>query len=60
MPCCAGSNNALSPTYSLRDPMSKATVRPMPFETRQDPDTGARITRLTPRDVTCHRNYFYQ
>ena len=40
--------------------MSKATVRPMPFETRQDPDTGARITRLTPRDVTCHRNYFYQ
>ena len=26
----------------------------------RDPHTGARITRLTPPDVTCHRNYFYQ
>ena len=32
----------------------------MPFETRPDPDTGAMVTRLTPREVTCHRNYFYQ
>ncbi|MDM4767290.1 oligogalacturonate lyase family protein [Pelomonas sp. SE-A7] len=38
----------------------KATQRQLKFETRQDPDTGARVTRLTPLDVTCHRNYFYQ
>ena len=25
-----------------------------------DPNTGARVTRLTPPDVTCHRTYFYQ
>lgn len=40
--------------------MSKHTERTLHFETRQDPDTGARVTRLTPPDVTCHRNYFYQ
>ena len=40
--------------------MGKFTQRQMNFETREDPDTGARITRLTPHDVTCHRNYFYQ
>jgi oligogalacturonide lyase len=40
--------------------MSKHTRRALRFETRTDPDTGAGITRLTPRDVTCHRNYFYQ
>ena len=40
--------------------MSKHTRRAMPFATRTDPDTGASVTRLTPREVTCHRNYFYQ
>ncbi len=40
--------------------MSKATIRPLEFVVRQDPDTGARVTRLTPVDVTCHRTYFYQ
>ncbi len=40
--------------------MSKATERQLRFETRHDPDTGARVTRLSPADVTCHRNYFYQ
>lgn len=25
-----------------------------------DPDTGAEVTRLTPPEVVCHRNYFYQ
>jgi oligogalacturonide lyase len=40
--------------------LSKHTRRAMPFATRTDPDTGASVTRLTPRDVTCHRNYFYQ
>jgi len=40
--------------------MSKHTQRQLRFETRHDVDTGARITRLTPLDVTCHRNYFYQ
>lgn len=38
----------------------KRTERQLNFVTRQDPDTGARLTRLTPLDVTCHRNYFYQ
>jgi oligogalacturonide lyase len=40
--------------------MSKSTVRQLAFHTLQDRDTGARVTRLTPADVTCHRNYFYQ
>jgi oligogalacturonide lyase len=40
--------------------MSKSTQRQLRFETRHDADTGARVTRLTPADVTCHRNYFYQ
>ena len=40
--------------------MSKSTQRQLSFETHADPDTGARVTRLTPTDVTCHRNYFYQ
>ena len=38
----------------------KSTERKFQFLTREDPDTGARVTRLTPPDVTCHRNYFYQ
>jgi oligogalacturonide lyase len=40
--------------------MSKHTQRRLKFESRIDPDTGATVTRLTPPDVTCHRNYFYQ
>jgi len=40
--------------------MSKSTQRQLQFETRVDADTGARVTRLTPTNVTCHRNYFYQ
>nr|WP_315190192.1 oligogalacturonate lyase family protein [uncultured Albidiferax sp.] len=40
--------------------MSKSTVRPLAFHTHLDPDTGARVTRLTPTDTTCHRTYFYQ
>jgi oligogalacturonide lyase len=40
--------------------MTKHTVRALDFVTRNDPDTGARVTRLTPPDITCHRNYFYQ
>lgn len=40
--------------------MTKSTERQLRFETREDRDTGARVTRLTPTDVTCHRNYFYQ
>lgn len=38
----------------------KHTIRQFEFKSHADPDTGARVTRLTPRDVTCHRNYFYQ
>lgn len=40
--------------------MSKGQVIQLTFQDFQDATTGARITRLTPRDVTCHRNYFYQ
>nr|WP_295782245.1 oligogalacturonate lyase family protein [Rhodoferax sp.] len=40
--------------------MTVSTERQLTFQTRQDPDTGARVTRLTPTDITCHRNYFYQ
>lgn len=40
--------------------MSKGSVRQLVFSSFQDPDTGARVTRLTPERVTCHRNYFYQ
>lgn len=40
--------------------MSKASTRQFQFAVRQDPDTGARVTRLTPPDVACHRTYFYQ
>lgn len=40
--------------------MSKSTQRQLNFVTKSDPDTGARVTRLTPTDITCHRNYFYQ
>jgi oligogalacturonide lyase len=41
-------------------PHGKGAVRRLDFATRCDPDTGARVTRLTPPDITCHRNYFYQ
>lgn len=40
--------------------MTKGYIRHLPFERFSDSDTGAEVTRLTPRDVTCHRNYFYQ
>ncbi len=40
--------------------MAKGTKRQLTFETKLDPDTGVRVTRLTPPDITCHRNYFYQ
>lgn len=40
--------------------MTKSTVRQLAFHTTSDRDTGTRVTRLTPADVTCHRNYFYQ
>lgn len=38
----------------------KSTERQLKFAVSTDPDTGAKVTRLTPLDVTCHRNYFYQ
>jgi oligogalacturonide lyase len=40
--------------------MPSLHTRTLDFVTSLDPDTGARVTRLTPLDVTCHRNYFYQ
>ncbi len=40
--------------------MPKGTSIKLSFHSFQDKDTGTRITRLTPPDTICHRNYFYQ
>ncbi len=40
--------------------MPKGKVIPLDFHVFQDPDTGATVTRLTPPEIICHRNYFYQ
>lgn len=40
--------------------MAKGMLVTLNYHTDTDPDTGAEIIRLTPPDVTCHRNYFYQ
>ncbi|HEX5126050.1 MAG TPA: oligogalacturonate lyase family protein, partial [Rhodocyclaceae bacterium] len=40
--------------------MAKGDIVKLKFHDFTDPATGVRMTRLTPTDVTCHRNYFYQ
>ena len=40
--------------------MTKGSTIQLDFHHFQDPETGAEIMRLTPVDVLCHRNYFYQ
>ncbi|MBS1156892.1 MAG: ogl [Proteobacteria bacterium] len=40
--------------------MAKGDKIHLNFQDFIDKETGARVTRLTPVDVTCHRNYFYQ
>ncbi|MDQ8023033.1 MAG: oligogalacturonate lyase family protein [Moraxellaceae bacterium] len=40
--------------------MAKGSTIQLKFHEFTDPTTGVRVTRLTPPDVTCHRNYFYQ
>ncbi|SJL84278.1 oligogalacturonate lyase family protein [Vibrio palustris] len=40
--------------------MAKGDVVQLTFETFTDEDTQAKVTRLTPKEVICHRNYFYQ
>jgi oligogalacturonide lyase len=40
--------------------MAKGDTFQLKFHDFTDPVTGVRVTRLTPPDVTCHRNYFYQ
>lgn len=40
--------------------MAKGMRVKLVYEVSQDPDTGVEVTRLTPPEVTCHRNYFYQ
>lgn len=40
--------------------MPKNKVHQLAFNTYTDRDTGATVTELTPREVVCHRNYFYQ
>ena len=40
--------------------MAKGMRVKLQYQVSLDPDTGAEVTRLTPPEVTCHRNYFYQ
>lgn len=40
--------------------MAKGMRVKLQYDTTRDPDTGTEVTRLTPPEVTCHRNYFYQ
>lgn len=40
--------------------MAKGSVIQLYFQSWQDEVSGATITRLTPAEVLCHRNYFYQ
>lgn len=40
--------------------MAKGDEAQFAFRTFRDADTGARVTRLTPRGTACLRNYFYQ
>lgn len=40
--------------------MGKHSVVKLNFESFKDSDSGLTVTRLTPTDVLCHRNYFYQ
>ncbi|WGY45482.1 oligogalacturonate lyase family protein [Vibrio sp. ABG19] len=40
--------------------MAKGDVIQLAFESFIDSDTQVKVTRLTPTDVICHRNYFYQ
>lgn len=40
--------------------MAKGSQIQLNFETFIDSDTQNEVIRLTPKDVICHRNYFYQ
>ena len=40
--------------------MGKGSTVRLEYSEHIDPDTRVKVTRLTPPDVTCHRNYFYQ
>lgn len=40
--------------------MAKGSIVSLSFTEYTDDETGIRYSRLTPTDVICHRNYFYQ
>lgn len=40
--------------------MGKGKTLNLDYSEHIDPDTHVKVTRLTPPNVTCHRNYFYQ
>jgi len=40
--------------------MAKSDLIRLEYVDTIDSDTGVRVTRLTPPNVVCHRNYFYQ
>ncbi|WP_226571301.1 oligogalacturonate lyase family protein [Mangrovibacter yixingensis] len=40
--------------------MAKGMTIQLDYHYYVDEDTGAKVVRLTPPDIICHRNYFYQ
>lgn len=40
--------------------MAKGSTIKLDYHHFKDAETGAEVVRLTPTDVLCHRNYFYQ
>lgn len=40
--------------------MAKGSIHQFNFHRTTDAGTGTQLTRLTPPEVLCHRNYFYQ
>lgn len=40
--------------------MAKGDIQKLDFSSSVDSDSNNEVIRLTPKDVLCHRNYFYQ
>lgn len=40
--------------------MAKGDIKKLKFESFYDSDSNNEVIRLTPTDILCHRNYFYQ
>ena len=40
--------------------MAKGDIKKLKFESFYDSESNNEVIRLTPTDILCHRNYFYQ